>query len=72
MNSYAISPVPMSKSKGSDFSGRWYTFEWDDVEFPYDGEYIFRVQCDNEARFFFDNEAVSDFKIGRFGSAGSV
>jgi len=72
MNSYAISPVPMSKSKGSDFSGRWYTFEWDDVEFPYDGEYIFRVQCDNEARFFFDNEAVSDFKIGRGGAAGSV
>ena len=72
MNSYAISPVPMSKSKGSDFAGRWYTFEWDAVEFPYDGEYDFRVQCDNEARFFLDNEAVSEFKIGAGGAAGSV
>ena len=45
------------KSKGSDFPGRWYTFEWD-VEFPYDGEYKFIAQCDNDARFFLDNQAV--------------
>ena len=62
----------MSKSKGSDFPGRWYTLEWDDVEFPYYGEYNFRVQCDNEARFFLDNQAVSEFKIGAGGAAGSV
>ena len=72
LNSYAISPVPMSRSKGSDFPGRWYTFEWEDVEFPYDGEYNFRAQCDNDARFFLDNEAVSEFKIGEGGAAGSV
>ena len=52
MNSYAISPVPISRSKGSDFPGRWYTFEWEAVEFPYDGEYKFSAQCDNDARFF--------------------
>ena len=72
LNSYAISPVPMSRSKGSDFPGRWYTFEWEEVEFPYDGEYKFTAQCDNDARFFLDNEAVSDFKIGAGGAAGSV
>ena len=72
LNSYAISPVPMSRSKGSDFPGRWYTFEWEEVDFPYDGEYKFTAQCDNDARFFLDNEAVSDFKIGAGGAAGSV
>ena len=72
MNSYAISPVPISRSKGSDFPGRWYTFEWEAVEFPYDGEYKFSAQCDNDARFFLDNEAVSEFKIGQGGAAGSV
>ena len=72
LNSYAISPVPMSRSKGSDFPGRWYTFEWNDVEFPYDGVYNFRAQCDNDARLFLDNEAVSEFKIGQGGAAGSV
>ncbi len=72
LNSYAISPVPMSRSKGSDFPGRWYTFEWEEVEFPYDGEYKFTAQCDNDARFFLDNEAVSEFKIGAGGAAGSV
>ena len=72
LNSYAISPVPMSRSKGSDFPGRWYTFEWNDVEFPYDGVYNFRAQCDNDARLFLDNQAVSEFKIGKGGAAGSV
>ena len=71
LNSYAISPVPPSNAKGSDFAGRWYTFEWD-VEFPYDGEYRFIAQCDNDARFFLDNKPVSQFKIGEGGAAGSV
>ena len=42
MNEYAISPVPPSNVKPSDHSGQWYTFEWN-VDFPYDGEYIFRT-----------------------------
>tara|TARA_E500000305_G_scaffold16642_1_gene12363 strand:+ start:735 stop:5576 length:4842 start_codon:yes stop_codon:yes gene_type:complete len=71
LNSYAISPVPPSHATGSDFAGRWYTFEWN-VEFPYDGEYKFRAQCDNDARFFLDNKAVSQFKIGSGGAAGTV
>ena len=33
MNSYAISPVPMSDVAGSDFAGRWCTFEWEE-DFP--------------------------------------
>ncbi len=71
LNSYGISPVPKSNIKGSDFAGKWYTFEWN-VDFPYDGDYVFRAQCDNEGRFFLDNEAVSDFKIGKGGAAGHV
>ena len=33
MNSYAISPVPASNVPGSDFAGRWCTFEWEE-DFP--------------------------------------
>ena len=71
LNSYGISPVPPSNATGSDFAGKWYTFEWD-IEFPYDGEYKFIAQCDNDARFFLDNQPVSQFKIGQGGAAGSV
>ena len=46
MNEYAISPVPPSNVKPSDHSGQWYTFEWN-VDFPYDGEYIFRTARDD-------------------------
>ena len=46
LNKYAISPKPPSNAKPSDFAGQWFTFEWDQ-EFPYDGEYKFRAQCDN-------------------------
>ena len=55
MNKYAISPKPKSNVKGSDFAGRWYTFEWD-KEFPYDGDYIFRGACDNLGKVYLDNQ----------------
>tara|TARA_R100001594_G_scaffold82215_1_gene116696 strand:+ start:10005 stop:14081 length:4077 start_codon:yes stop_codon:yes gene_type:complete len=58
-NSYAISPVPPSNAKGSDFSNRWYTFEWD-LDVPYDGEYIFRGTKDNRSKLYVDNQFVSN------------
>ena len=71
MNKYAISPKPPSNAKPSDFAGKWFTFEWDQ-DFPYDGEYKFRAQCDNEAKLFIDNKPLSDFQIGFGGAAGHV
>ena len=59
MNTYAISPVPPSNVKGSDFAGIPFTFEWEE-DFPYDGEYIFRGLCDNKVEFYLDNLKVSN------------
>ena len=58
-NSYAISPKPPSNAKGSDFAGRWYTFEWD-LDVPFDGEYKFRGTRDNRGKLYINNEFVSD------------
>ena len=66
MNKYAISPVPPSNVGGSDFAGRWCTFEWEE-NFPYAGEYIFRGMADNIGKMYLDNEIimkVNDFKGG--------
>lgn len=62
MNTYAISPVPPSNVKNSDFAGIPFTFEWEE-NFPYDGEYIFRGLCDNKTEFYLDN-----LKIANLGS----
>jgi hypothetical protein len=59
MNAHAISPVPPSNVKGSDFAGIPFTFEWEE-DFPYDGEYIFRGLCDNKVEFYLDNLKVSN------------
>jgi hypothetical protein len=59
MNCYAISPVSPSNVRGSDFAGRLFTYEWTE-DFPYDGEYIFRGLCDNQAQLYFDNLKVTD------------
>jgi hypothetical protein len=61
MNSYAISPVPPSNVPGSDFAGRLFTFEWTE-DFPTDGEYIFRMLCDNVADLYVDNLKVTSLK----------
>jgi hypothetical protein len=61
MNTYAISPVPPSNVKGSDFAGIPFTFEWEE-DFPYDGEYIFSGLCDNKAEFYLDNIKILDLK----------
>ena len=71
MNSYAISPVPMSNVIPSDFGGDEHYFEWD-VDFPHKGDYIFRFQCDNEGTLYVDGEKQGEYKIGKGGAAGSV
>lgn len=64
MNSYAISPVPMSNLPGTDFGNESFSLEWD-VEFPTDGEYNFRGLYDgalNYGDFYVDNEKIGTFK----------
>jgi len=82
LNSFGISPVPPSNVKGTDMAGKTYTFEWQE-NFPWEGEYTFRVQADNDARLYFDNEPMSvfnnsdsrdikDINLGTGGAAGHV
>ena len=82
LNAFGISPVPPSNVKGTDMAGKTYTFEWQE-EFPWEGEYTFRVQADNDARLYFDNEPVSvfnnssstdvkDINLGTGGAAGHI
>lgn len=61
MNSYAVSPVPPSNVKGSDYSGTLFTMEWNE-NFPLTGEYVFRGLCDNVAQLYIDNEKVFDLR----------
>lgn len=58
MNTFAISPVPPSNVRGSDFATEMFSFEWN-LDFPYDGEYEFRGCKDNDATLYFDDEVVS-------------
>ena len=72
MNKYAISPTPQSNVPASDNAGKLYSLEWEE-EFPFDGEYIFNVQADNEAHLFLDNEIVGDkIVLGAGGAAGAT
>ena len=61
MNNYAISPVPASDVPGSDFAGRWCTFDWEE-DFPYAGEYVFRGMADNIGKMYLDNELIMEAK----------
>ena len=66
MNQYAISPVPPSNVRGSDYAGRVCTFEWEE-NFPYSGEYVFRGMADNISKVYIDNELIMEprnFKNG--------
>ncbi len=71
MNKYAISPLPMSNVLGTDGKGDSYSMEWD-IDFPYDGNYTFIVQCDNEGTLFVDGEKQSEYNIGAGGAAGNT
>ena len=71
MGDNAVSPVPPSNAKGTDMAGKTYTFEWEE-DFPWEGEYRFRVQADNDARLYIDNKPLTDVRIGAGGAAGHV
>ena len=71
MNKYAISPLPMSNVLGTDGKGDSYSMEWD-IDFPYDGNYTFIVQCDNEGTLFVGGEKESEYNIGAGGAAGNT
>ena len=60
MNGYAISPVPPSNVRGSDYAGRVCTFEWEE-NFPYDGVYTFKALCDNSCKVYIDNNEIMAF-----------
>ena len=66
MNRYAISPVSPSNVRGSDESGKIFSFEWVE-EFPFDGQYTFRGLCDNTAQLYVNDEKV--FDLGGFNDA---
>jgi len=57
MDTYAISPVPPSNVPGSDFAGQQFVMRWL-VDFPHDGEYIFKGSCDNIGNLYVDQENV--------------
>lgn len=59
MDQYAISPVPPSDVIGSDFAGRLFVHEWD-IEFPFDGDYVFRGSSDNKGVVYVDSEKILD------------
>jgi hypothetical protein len=61
MSAHAISPVSPSNVPGSDYAGKLFTFEWTE-DFPTDGEYIFRMLCDNVADLYVDNLKVTSLK----------
>ena len=64
MNKYAMSPVPESNVPGSDFGKETFTLEWD-IDFPTEGEYIFRGLYDGAEKygdFYIDNEKIGTFK----------
>ena len=71
MNRNAISPLPMSNILGSDGGGDSYSMEWD-IDFPYDGNYTFVVQCDNQGTLFVDGEKQQEYNIGAGGAAGNT
>ena len=57
MNRFAISPISPSNVKGSDMAAKPYTFEWEE-DFLWDGDYVFRVQADNEAVLSLDSKVI--------------
>ena len=61
MNRFAISPVPPSNVRGSDFAGIQYAFIYEE-NFPYDGEYTFKAMADNVGEVYVDNESIFQFR----------
>ena len=59
LDEYGISPTPTSDVPGSDFAGRLFVHEYV-INFPIDGDYIFRGMCDNEGLVYLDYEKIMD------------
>ena len=70
MNEYAISPKPTSNVEGSDFAGVPYSFVWE-VNFNYDGEYVFRGAAAGKAELYLDDELISSLD-NPFGSVNAI
>ena len=71
MNKNAISPLPMSNVLGTDGGLEAHSIEWD-IDFPYDGDYTFIVQCDNKGTLFVDGKKQASYKLGDGGAGGAV
>ena len=71
MNKNAVSPFPMSNVVGTDGGEGVHSLEWD-IDFPYDGDYTFIVQCDNEGTLFVDGKKQTSFKLGSGGAGGAT
>ncbi len=61
MNKYAISPVPASDEKGSDFANQMFTIEWEQ-SFDIAGDYIFRAQAAGECYMYMDGVPINIHK----------
>ncbi len=59
LDKYGVSPTPPSDIPGSDFAGRLFAHEYL-VDFPIDGDYVFRGLCDNEGLVYLDSEKILD------------
>ena len=58
MNKYAISPVPASDDKGSDYANQMFTIEWEQ-SFDITGDYTFRAQAAGECYFYMDGVPIN-------------
>ena len=71
LNFNGISPVPRSNVKPSDFAGIPFTMEWE-INFPWDGEYIFKGCSDNTGALYINNKQIDTYEAGSGGAAGDT
>ena len=71
LNFNGISPVPRSNVRPSDFAGIPFTMEWE-INFPFDGEYVFRGCSDNSGALYVNNKQIATYEAGSGGAAGDT
>ena len=71
LNFNGISPVPRSNVRPSDFAGIPFTIEWE-INFPFDGEYVFTGCCDNSGALYVNNKQIATYEAGSGGAAGDT
>jgi hypothetical protein len=69
MDTYAVSPVPPSNVPGSDFATNLFVMSWE-LDFPYDGDYIFNGSSDNVGKLYLDEQLITD--LGNFNSSPTI